>query len=222
VYEYLKTRTELQEASVYSRLVIAILISIGIHFFLLTWVMQQTRPRHPDDHGLLQVMLPRYSVDQSGPNLVKSDDNFSFSKIKKSKHETKGTETDKPPKVAADAGVVFGHFHWQTAPDNQRYQFMNAMQQIQFAHQRELQVNGVLAGLSNLADQLRPVLSGRIVCSQVFDNEIDCNPAPNEQQRPLLTQFFSIALEAHRLGISVNPIHMDFGPDQSVSVTLLQ
>jgi hypothetical protein len=220
VYEYLKIKNKHQDMSFYSRLVIAILVSIGIHIFLLNWTMHHASIRNADDHGLLQVLLPQYTHDHGGQNLLQSDEIPSLSPTKKvTKQVRKATEMAKPSTVAPEGRQTMGNFHWQS-PANQQYQFMNAMQQAQFAHQHELRVAAVTAELSNLAEQLRPVLNRRIVCSQLVDNEVDCTPTPNEQERPLLIQFFSLAEEAHRLS-SVNPVNMELGTDVGVSFNLL-
>jgi hypothetical protein len=221
VYEYLKIRNKLQDMSFYFRLAIAILVSIGIHIILLNWTMHHASVRNADDHGLLQVLLPKYTIDHGGQNILQSDEIPSLSPTKKAtKQVRKAAEMAKPSTVAPEGRQTMGHFHWQSPPANQQYQFMNAMQQAQFAHQHELRVAAVTAELSNLAEQLRPVLYRRIVCSLLVDNEVDCIPTPNEQERPLLIQFFSLAEEAHRLS-SVNPVNMELGTDVGVSFNLL-
>ena len=97
---------------------------------------------------------------------------------------------------------------------------MNAMQQAVLADQRSSRAVAVSIGLSNLSAQLGPVLTGRVVCAQHADNEIDCTPVPGDEVRRLLVQLFNLALEARQLGIAENPVRVDFGPERSVSVIL--
>jgi hypothetical protein len=66
------------------------------------------------------------------------------------------------------------------------------------------------------------VITGKINCAQQEDNEIECIPAQKEKVYTLLKQFFDLASEAHKLGIAENPVRMDLGTDQGVSITLSQ
>ena len=92
------------------------------------------------------------------------------------------------------------------------------MQQALIANQRASRAAAVFAGLSNLSARLSPVLTGRIVCSQDADRRFECTPAPGKEADALLTQLFGLALEARRLGLAENPMRVDFGPEQGVSI----
>jgi len=205
------------------RFSIAVLVSILAHAILLMWAMHQVKVRAHDNHGLLQVFLPQYTNDHSRQpllQLVRAD----LSAINKLADEQvrQSVETASPSQAATRELRANGHFRWQPPPAYQQEEVMNAMQLSQLAHQRELRVAAVLTGLSNLSAQLGPVTTQRIVCTQQMTNEIDCTPEPGEETRPLLAQFFSLALESHRLGIAGNPVQMDFGAKRGVSVTLLR
>jgi len=210
------------------RLPIAILVSLLAHITLLMWALPQVQVNPPDGQGQLHVFLLQYA-DEHGRRHLQPPVETSSSAIRnpEAKHENILRRPAPMPAASKTTQVVTedlqgpSHFHWQPPPSYQQNQVMNAMQQAQLAHQRDMRVAGVLAGLSNLSLQLRPVLTGRIDCTQQTNNEIDCTPAPKDDMRSLLVQFFNLALDAHLLGIAENPVRMDFGPGIGVSVTLL-
>lgn len=208
--------------NVYLRLSIAVLVSLLAHVVLLMWVMQQVRERLPDEHGLLQVYLSQHTgqpVRQSSLQSVETA--LSTTKKTADRQMQKPTDTARQVQDASSGRPDSGHFRWQPPSTYQQNEILNAMQLAQMAHQREAHAGAVMAGLSNLSAQLRPVITASIVCTQQVDNEIDCIPAPKDQERILLEQFFNLASEAHRLGVAGNPVHMDFGPELGISINFL-
>ena len=196
----------LQHMNTRPRFSIAILVSLSVHLGLLLWALPQMQQPQPEGQGLLQVFIERHTVS-------------SLSRVAEVKHVNK--TADPVPPAQTSGARPSGHFVWQPPPRHDPNEGMNAMQLAQLAQQRESQRYAVSAGLNNLVAQLRSVISGRIVCTQQANSEIECQPEPSESARPLLEQFFYLAAEAHRLGITENPVHMDFGVEQGVSVKLL-
>ena len=96
------------------------------------------------------------------------------------------------------------------------------MQQARFAQRSESRKAAVLAGMSDLAVQLRPVVHAKIDCARQADDRIGCTPEPEIELRPFLARFFNLALEARQLGIAGNSVRMDFGPGAGVSVNFPQ
>jgi hypothetical protein len=195
------------------RLPIAVLVSLLLHMAVLEWAMQFVNARVPDGQGLLQVFLQNNAPAQEGA--LKLPD--SSATIKK----TESTPVRKPVSLPVlPQSVGGGHFRVQPPPAYQQGELMNAMHLAQLAQEREMQRSAVIAGLSNLAAQLRPAVESKIVCVQQANFEIDCSPEPKEEIRPLLEQFFSMAMEARRLGVAGNPVQLDFGREAGVTITL--
>jgi hypothetical protein len=101
---------------------------------------------------------------------------------------------------------------------------MNALQREQITFQRQsqrqAQAAAIMEGLSTLSSQLHPLITASIDCTQEANDEITCLPEPQENERLLIIQFFQLAIQAHRLGITGNPVTMDFGDALEVSVLL--
>ena len=198
------------------RLSIAVMVSLLAHIIVLVCVMQQVRVQSPNGRGLLQVFLPQH-IDVHGRQPVV---------------QSAGTAVagrpQKPHGLAPSGGNIAagrpasGHFRWEPPPAHEQNEIMSAMRQAQIAQQRESRKAAVMAGMSNLAVQLRPVVDTKIDCARQADNQIVCTPEPEQKLRPLLEQFLNLALEARRLGIAGNPVRMDFGPGSGVSVNFLQ
>ncbi|WP_283745056.1 hypothetical protein [Sideroxydans sp. CL21] len=204
------------------RLSVAILVSLLAHVIALLWVMQQVRMRLPDEHGLLQVFLPQYSHEHARHPFLQSAETAPPSgKNADAKHAQKSAGPAKATQETSSGRPASGRFYWQPPAVYRQNDMVNAMQQAQLAQQREAHRAAVMSGISNLAVQLRPVITASIVCTQQASNEIDCIPAPKHQERLLLEQFFNLALEARRLGVAENPVRMDFGPELRVSVSFL-
>ncbi len=205
-----------------ARLAIAILVSLLAHAILLTSVIQ-VKVRAHNDHGLLEVFLPPYTnghdrqpfvhMAETGPSAV---NNFAEGKAQKP------IDTASHSQLRARDLPVNGHFRWQPPSSYRQDEVMNAMQMAQLAHQRQSRIAAILNGLSNLSAHLDPLTTGKIACIQQPNTEIECTPEPEEQIRPLLLQFFKLALESRQLGIAGNPVRMDFGAERGVSVTLLR
>jgi len=202
------------------RLPVAFLLSLLIHFALLTGILQQVKVRAPIGQGMMQVFLQNNTVASIQPLLLPVGTSIPGIKNPQSKPTLKPASIPALPNGVADGQRTSGHFHWQPPPANQQDELMNSMHLAQLAQQRESRVATVLSDMSNLAAQLRPLTNTRIVCAQQEDNEIDCSPEPEENIRPLLEHFFSLSMEARRLGVARNPVRMDFGPELGVSVTL--
>jgi hypothetical protein len=206
----------------YLRLAIAVLISLLVHAIVLVWVMPRVKVHANDDRGLLQVFLRKNTSEPARQQLASSAEQASLSnKSLVAKHveaPAKIVQTDRNDLAGAPTS---GHFRWQSLPAYQQSEIMNAMQLAQLAYQRESQVAAVMAGMSNLSAQMRPVMTGKFDCAQQPNNEINCTPVPKDNERPYLLQFFNLATEARRLGIAENPVRMDFGPESWVSITLL-
>lgn len=188
------------------RFSIAILISISLQFALLVWALHQMEKSLPENRRAPQVILVPHTV----------------SSVMKTPEMTLGSKTKDVAQNAQVAGSrSSGLFLWQPPPVRDPNEGMNAMNFAQLAQQRESQRYAVSAGLANLAAQMRSVVTGKIVCTQKESTEIECRPKPNESVRQYLEQFLYLALEAHRLGVAENPVHLDFGEELGVSVKLL-
>lgn len=115
--------------------------------------------------------------------------------------------------------ATLGRLQAQSSSMYQQNQMMIAIQQSKLAHERELRKSSILAGLSNLSLNLRPLVTEKIVCLQLNNNEIKCTPTQKKETQIFLKQFFDLAKEARNLGIAENPVNMDFGAGLGVSVT---
>ena len=205
------------------RLSIAVLVSFLAHVIVLVWVMQQVSVQSPNVRGPMQVFLPQH-INEPGRRPI--------AQPAKAASLFFGTaeagRPQKPRGVAGSDGSVVagrpatGHFRWELPPAHEQNEIMSAMRQAQIAQQSESHKAAILAGMSNLAVQLRPVVNTKIDCARQEDHQIGCTPEPEQKLRPLLQQFFNLALEARRLGIAGNPVHMDFGLGAGVSVNFPQ
>ncbi|MBI5890312.1 MAG: hypothetical protein HZB47_06500 [Nitrosomonadales bacterium] len=202
------------------RLPISILASLLLHIAVLMLIAGQLKERVTDGRGLLQVFLQNKVREQGRPlQLAVSN---AAPAIKNPQVKAHKPAAIKLPQSIAAGRPASGRFRWQPPPANQQDELTSSMQIAQFAQQRESRKAGVMAGLSNLAAQLRPLVKTRIACTQQADNEINCLPEPEKNLRPLLEQLFGLAIEARRLGVAENPLRMEFGPEAGVSVMLRQ
>lgn len=208
-------RVKLQVMNERFRLPIAVLVSLLLHIAVLVWVMQLVKVRSPDGQGLLQVFLQNDVRTSDRPIQFQGDTAPPALKNPQPKPVQTPTDIPKLPR-----SITGGHFHAPPYPAVQQAEQMNAMRLAQLAQQREAERAAVMTGMTNLAAQLRPLISTSLVCAQQTKNEIDCTPAPEDKLRPLLKQFFNLAIQARRLGVAGNPVRMDFGPELGVSVTL--
>ncbi len=205
------------------RLSIAVLVSILAHAIASAWIMQQVREPSLHGHGPLQVFLQQ-KINEHGrhPVAQSAGTASSFSGTAAVGRSQKPRGLTRPDGNIATDRPASGRFRWELPPAYEQNQIMSAIRQAQIAQQRESQKAAVLAGMSNLAAQLRPVVDAKIDCAPQAGNQISCTPEPEQNLRPLLEQFLNLALEAHRLGITENPVHMDFGSGSGVSVNFLQ
>jgi hypothetical protein len=199
------------------RLPVAILISLLLHVALLLWLMQLVQVRAPETQGLLQVFLQKNIRERDRPLQLPIGSSAPALKIPQPKPTQIPAEIPKLPKSVAE-----GRFRMKPPSVVQQDELTNAMHLAQLAQQRESQRAAVMAGMSGLAARLAPLVKTHIVCTQQPDYEIDCMPVPEKKLRPLLEEFFNLAIEARRLGAAANPVRMDFGLELSVSVTLLR
>ncbi|MDO8989910.1 MAG: hypothetical protein Q7U91_09775 [Sideroxyarcus sp.] len=199
------------------RLPVAILISLLLHVALLLWLMQMVQVRAPEAQGLLQVFLQKNLRERDRPLQLPVGTSAPALKIPQPKPAQIPAEIPKLLK-----SVAGGRFRMKPPSAAQQDELTNAMHLAQLAQQRESQRAAVLTGMSGLAARLGPIIKTRIVCTQQPDHEIDCTPAPEKNLRPLLEEFFNLAIEARRLGAAANPVRMDFGAELGVSVTLLR
>lgn len=225
---FLGKRSAPEVMNFYVRVLIAVFASLLVHIALVAWIMQQMKIRSVDDREFLQVTLSQSDKHsaQPLPHLMESTlPQAGKPDVRPIRAVKKVTPTPDSPKsiqaVAIDSHIL-DHFHWRPPSTHQQSGIMNGMQLSLLAHQRASQVTAVLAGLSAISSQLSPTITASIVCVQQTDNNIDCTPEPKENERALIIQFFSLALQARGLGISENPVRMDFGTALSVSVTLRQ
>lgn len=185
------------------RFSISILISLSVHLALLLWALPQMQKPQPEGQGLLQVFIEKHAGLSA----------------KKTSEVTRVSKAADPIPITHKIGTSpSGHFLWQPPPSRDPNEVANAMQLAQLAQQRESQRYAVSSGLSNLSVQLRPVITGNILCKQQVSTLIECLPEPDEKIRPLLEQFLFLALQAHQLGIATNPVRLDFGSEQGLSV----
>lgn len=207
---------------------IAIIISVIIHVILMAWLLPTTPLSLHGNQGILQVTLLQNN-DVHARELHSHTVEITVPAIRNLEAKPKPV-LKKPiqtpaavnfPPVNSENSQTSGQLHWQPQPGNQQNQMMIAMQQSKLAHDRELRKISILAGLSNLSLMLRPLIIEKIICLQQAGNEIKCTPSQKEETQTLLKQFLDLAQEAHNLGITDNPVRMDFGPDQGVSVTFL-
>jgi hypothetical protein len=195
------------------RLFAAILISLLLHLVVLAWIMHLAQVRVHDGQGILQVFLMNETRQSERPVQLP---------VGTAAPSTKAPQLNPAPKplVIPVLPHAVGKGTAPPPPDSlQEEELMKAMHIAQLAQQRESERAAVMAGLSNLAAQLRPVLHARIECVQLAAG-FECTPEPEERTRPLLMQFFNLAIEAHRLGVTENPLRLEFGPEQVLSVTL--
>jgi hypothetical protein len=202
------------------RLPVAILVSLLIHCALLLWIVQLEKIRSPESERLMQVFLlnkdqgfgrqPQFAAGSTMPSINSTQP----------QSERKPEALPTPPQSVTGVQQNPGLFRFQNPTFNQQAEQMNAMRLAQLAQQREAERAAVMAGMTNLAAQLRPLIRTGIVCVQQTKNEIDCTPAPDDKLRPLLKQFFDLAIQARRLGVAGNPVRMEFGPEQVLSITL--
>ena len=198
------------------RFPIAIMISLLIHFIVLMWIMQQVKEPAPIGQAPLQVFLRQGLHGHDGVSLELPVGAATIKNPEVS-HTSESDRSILRPRTGAT-----GHQASNSPPAEFRQdEMMNAMHLAQLARQREFQKASVQAALTNLAVQMHPMVRSRIVCVQQSEGRINCNPESGNKLRPLLEQFFSLAKEARQLGIADNPVYLDFGPEQSVSVKLL-
>lgn len=201
----------------YTQILIAALISLLIHAILLMVILQPVKVRPPNKEGLVQVAL-HLSFSQSGVQSRLQLPEATSSKTRKSDRKPiRALQTVKPKPIVAN-DQISGRFYWRPPSAYQQSEVMNAMQLQQIAFQRRSQAAAVLDGLSSIASQLGPVITSKIICTQQDNDEINCVPEPKENERSLIVQFLNLAMQAHRLGLSENPLHMDFGATSGVSV----
>jgi hypothetical protein len=214
---------KLQYMNSRSRFLTAILFSLFAHSILLILLQPQQQFHRSDEMGVLQVTLPQ----TANRDQLSSSVDATLPAVKKIEAKSKSSII-LPIQMPAilnlpreEDRLISGGLQGQSPPAYRQNQIMNAMQQAQFAQQRELHRIAILAGLANLSAQLRQVVIEKIACTQQVDNTINCTPVQNEKTQTLLKQFFGLAIEAHSLGIAENPVRMDFGSELGVSVTLL-
>lgn len=197
------------------RLPVAILISLLLHVVLLQWIIQLVQVRAPEAQGLLQVFLQNSNRERPLQLPVGS----SAPALKNPQPKPAPI----PPVISKQPqSVTGGRFRMQPPSAVQQDELMNTMHLAQLAQQRESQRVAVMAGMSGLAARLGPLVKMRTVCTEQPDHVIECTPAPEKKLRPLLEEFFNLAIEARRVGAASNPVRMDFGPELGVSVTLLR
>ena len=194
-----------------------------MHSVIMILMQPKERLQPHGEYGIFQVTLqPDTKSDQHSSSLKAS-----LPAVRKTEVEQKPPSL---PSVKLPALFNFpignglqmsSRLPGQPSPALQQNQIMKSMQQAQLAQQRAMLTASVRAALSNLSGQISPAITGKISCVQQANNEIECVPAQKEKVDALLKQFFSLALEAHRLGIAENPLRMDFGPEKGVSILLL-
>lgn len=189
------------------RFSISILISLSVHLALLLWALPQMQKPQPEGQGLLQVFIERHAE-------------LSVKKASEVKQVSKAA--DPMPLTPKTYTPSSGHFLWQPPPTRDPKEAANAMQLAQLAQQRESQRYAVSSGLANLSVQLHSVITGNIECKQQVNYSITCSPEPDEKIRPILEQYLYMASQAHQFGIATNPVRLNFGTEQSLSVEFLQ
>jgi len=211
----------------YVQIIIAAMTILVIHIALLVGFMQQTKIRLPDAHRLMQVSLHlvgnEFGTQSSAPIM-----NTKLSETSKPDHQSARalqtvkarSEASKPTQSTAENSHVSGNFRWRSPSAYQQRETMNAMQLQQIAFQRKAQVAAVLEGMSKISSQLAPIITAKIICTQEADDDIACVPEPTETERLLIVQFVNLARQAHQLGVTENPINLDFGATLGVSVSL--
>jgi hypothetical protein len=204
------------------RLSIAILFSLLLHVALSLLVMQWAKPHSPKEYEPLQVYLLQRSGAYTGQSPQQSFEPSSAAiKIAEALRVQKTADAVSSTQDNSAARFSSGYFLQQPPPKYPQNEIETAMQLAQFARQQEAQVTAVMAGLSSLSAQLQHVITTSIICKQHADGEIDCMPEPEEKARPILEQFFGLAMQARRLGSVGNLVSLDFGAGQGVSVSLL-
>jgi hypothetical protein len=212
----------------YARIPIAVVTSLLVHVALLIGIMYQVVKVRPlEMHGLMQVTLhPSLNKSSAQPQSQLAETTLSETSKPKFKSKPKletvepGSDVPKPTQTIAKNSQISGHFRWRPPSTYNQREVMNAMQLEQIAFQRKAEINAVLQGLSAISSQLGLVITERIDCTQQANDNLDCVPEPGENERSLIVQFFNLAIQAHRLGITENPVRMDFSETSGVSVML--
>lgn len=189
----------------------AISISLLFHLALLTWLMHLAKTPVPHGPGPFKVFL-RNAVQEPGVPPVQSPASSHASTIK-----IPEARQEPPPAEASGTSAPPRNL---SAPQFQPADMMNSMQRAQLARQHELSRAAVMAQMSDIAAQLRPLVTENIICEQQKGGGIDCTPDAEGKLRGLLEQFSRVANDAHQLDIMGNPAHIDFGQGKGVSVKL--
>ena len=157
----------------------AILLSFFVHFILMALIPSQIALRQQDGQDVLQVFMRQETSGNGGQKLLSSVGMVSsVTKTQVLKNKPKPIKPLPLPaeinfaQAIAGSGPISGRSPWLGSVKNFQNQTTVAMAQAQAAHQREMQAVAVTAGLSSLSAQLRPLISGTVVCVQQASDEI--------------------------------------------------